>query len=827
MNSRGHGGKGIKHPKPSTLPLPPNPMLRNYLTITFRTLLRYRTYSLLNIVGLAVGLACGILIFLVVGFQLRFDTHHQKANRIYRIVTKLSHENTTYSRGTPKALAEVLRRDHPLIETAARIKRLRSCLLSLPNANGGFLKKFQEDRTVGFADPQLFDVFDFQWRIGNPQTSLTKPNSVVLTDKYARKYFCEANPIGQTLRLDNHLNLTVTGVLKDHPTTTNLSDEVYISDSTVPTLSEQVAQSFQNWENLDSEEMTYVTLPEGTAAEQLEATLPGIIQKQYTPEAAKIYHFHAQPLSDVHVNIDYGGRMQRKFLYALGLVGLFLVLAACINFVNMATAHALRRSKEVGVRKAMGSTRGQLFGQFMTETALITLAAVVVALGMAQISLPLVSKAMAVFNANFSLTDLLQPKALALFLALISLMIAGAGFYPSLILSGFNPIAALRRKMTTDQVGGISVRRSLVVVQFFITQLFVISVLVIMTQLRYVRNMDLGFTREAVLTIPVPSPDPLKQQTLRNRLLQLGAVQDVALGNAPPASANINETTFTYDNRTEPEKFETKTKIGDKHYVPLFGLKLLAGRNFLTSDTTAHEILVNEMMVKRLGLKSANEILGKRINVWEADYTVVGVVNNFHVNSLRQGVTSAVIFENFSENHMAALKISSVNIPETVKQVEAVWNGLFPEQVFQYRFMDEILDRFYTAETVMLGFAQVFSLIAILIGCLGLYGLISFMAESKMREIGVRKVLGASVGQILWLFGREFGRLILLGFALAAPLGWWLMSAWLRDYTYRIQLEWWVFGATLLLAALITLATISIQSLKAALMNPVKSLRSE
>lgn len=802
-------------------------MLQNYLTITLRTLLRYRTYSLLNIVGLAVGMTCGILIFLVVGFQLSFDTYHQKADRTYRIVTELSHENVTYSRGTPKAMADVLRRDYPFIENVARIKRVRSCLLSLPDAKGSLLKKFQEDRTVGFVDPQLFNVFDFQWQTGNPTSSLTRPNSAVLTEKYAHKYFGDSNPIGRTLRLDNQLNLTVTGVLKDHPTATNLSDEVYISYSTVPSLSKDVAESFQNWENLDSEEMTYVTLPEGTAVRRLEAVFPALTKQHYTAESAKIYHFHAQPLDDVHFNLNYGGRMQRPLLYALGAVGLFLLLAACINFINMATAHALRRSKEVGVRKAMGSTRAQLFGQFMTETALITLTAIAVALGLAQTNLPMVNKAMAVFNPAFSLTTLLQPTYLALFMLLIGAVIGLAGFYPSFILSGFNPIAALRRTMTTSQVGGMSVRRGLVVVQFFITQLFVIGVLVIMAQLRYVRTMDLGFTRETVLTIPVPSTDPLKQETLRDKLHQIGAVQDVAIGNAPPASSMINETSFTYDNRTEPEKFETKTKVGDSRYVPLFDLKLLAGRNFRTNDTTAHEIIVNEMMVKRLGLKSTDEILGKQINVWEANHTVVGVVKDFHVNSLRRGVTPTVIFQNFSENRMAALKLRSTNLPETVKQVEAAWNGLFPEQVFRYQFMDEILDRFYTAETIMLSFAQVFSLIAILIGCLGLYGLVSFMAESKTKEIGVRKTLGASTFQILWLFGREFGRLILLGFGLAAPLGWWLMRAWLQDYTYRIQLEWWFFGITILISTLITLITVSYQSLKATFQNPVTSLRSE
>lgn len=814
-------------PRHPSHPMPLTPVLRNYLTITFRTLLRYRAYSLLNIVGLAVGLCCGILIFLVVGFQLSFDTHHTKADRIYRIVTDLTHENISYSRGTPKALADVLRREYPFIENVARIKRVRSCVLSLPDAQKGSRQKFQEDRTVGFVDPSFFEVFDFQWVVGNPTSALTRPNSVVLTEKYAQKYFGNANPVGQTLRLDNHLDLTVTGILKDHPNATNLSDELYISYSTVPRISQDVAESFQHWENVDSEEMTYVTLASTTPAAQLNAIFPALIRQHYSPQDTRIYHFHAQPLSDIHFNADYGGRMQRKFLYALGAVGLFLLLAACINFINMATAHALRRSKEVGVRKAMGSTRQQLFGQFMTETALITLAAVALALGMAHGSLPLINKAMAVFNPSFTLATFLQPAYFIIFALLIVAVIVLAGCYPSLILSGFNPIAALRQRISTGQVGGLSVRRGLVVVQFFITQLFVLGVVVIMLQLRYVRTLDLGFTHEPVLTIPVPTSDPIKQETLRNKLLEINTIQDVALGKAPPASPNINETSFTYNHRPETESFETQTKVGDSHYVPLFGLKLLAGRNFRTNDTTAHEMLVNETMVKRLGLPSPNAILGKHINVWEADFTVVGVVNDFHVNSLRRGVSPLVLFQYSSENRMAALKLQTPNLPATLKQVEAIWNGLYPEQVFHYQFMDDILDRFYTAETIMLGFAQVFALIAILIGCLGLYGLVSFMAESKMKEIGVRKVLGASLWQILWLFGREFSQLILLGFVLAAPLGWWLMNGWLQDYTYRIQLGWWLFGSTLLLVMLITLVTVSAQSLKAALTNPVKSLQSE
>ncbi|GAB3895773.1 ABC transporter permease [Spirosoma agri] len=806
-------------------------MIYNYIKIAWRNLVRYRTYSLLNILGLAVGLTCGILIYLTTEFHLSFDTHHAKADRIYRVVTQIRNEEVRFSRGTPKPLGNVLRRDYPMLEQVARLERLHNRTVGVTIARGNGYTKFDETKTICFAEPQLFSIFDYDWLIGEPKSTLSAPNSVVLTEKYAHKYFGNANPIGRILRFDNQLNLTVTGVLKDHPANTNLNYEAYISYSTIAGMT-GARESLQDWTNVNSEAMCYVVVPPDVPLGRLAGVFPAIQKTHYSSDNQKVYSFALQPLRDIHFNTQYGGRMNKTILFAMSLVGLFLVISACINFVNMATAHALKRSKEVGVRKVMGSTRWQLFSQFMAETAIIVLIAVVVALMLANVGLPAMNGAMSVFNANMSLMDLMHPEPLLILSASVLLVTVLAGFYPSLMMAGFNPIAALRGRLTTQAIGGFSLRRGLIVVQFFITQLFTIGVVVVMAQLHHVRQADLGFKKDGIMLVDLPKGeatliDPLKQETLQQRLAQVRGVREVALGNQPPASGNINQFPFSYDTRTKPEGFEVQAKIGDQHYLPLFGMKLLAGRNFRSDDTTNQEVIVSEAVVNRLGVRSPGGVLGKRLRIWNTDKTIVGVINDFYTNSLRSAVKPVVIVNDPVQNRVVALNVSAADLPQTLKTVEAIYTEFFPEQVYKHQFVDEILDEFYRGDRIMLALTQVFSLIAILIGCLGMYGLVSFMVETKSKEIGVRKVLGASAFQVLWLFGREFGRLIGLGFLVAAPLGWWLMNAWLQDYSYRIRLEGWMFLLTIGLAVLITLMTVSVQSLKAALTNPVKSLRTE
>lgn len=799
-------------------------MLRNYLTISLRNLWRNRLSSAISTFGLAIGLASGLLIFLLVSWLFSFDRYHAKADRIYWVVTDIRHDNVIPSDATPRPLGEVLRRDYPFVETAVRLELAFGKIIGIPDGKGGLAKKFEESRNIGFTEPQFFDVFDVKWTKGNPKTALTAPNTVVLSERYAQKYFDDSDPIGRTLRFDNQTDLTVTGVIKNPPSNTKLNVEVLVSYATLPTLTGD-SQFMQRWSGPNA--LCFVALREGTPVERLSQIFPTIRRKYMSEPEAKRLDFRALPLSDLTHNPQYGGHASRPILYALTIVGVFLVVAACINFINVATARAIQRSKEVGVRKAIGSTRGQLIGQFLTETTLIVLAAVGIALLFTQLSLPLLNTALEKLNADLSVLNVFRPDSLLWFGGLILGVILLAGFYPSVVLSRFNPVAALRGRLTTQQVGGVSVRRGLVIVQFFITQLFVIGAIVMTRQVKHMQQADLGFNKESILTVPVPTVNPSRQQTLRERLAQIPGVEHVALAGSPPASFRRPPVPFMYDSHTEPEKFPVDVKTGDKEFVPLFGLKLVAGRNFRTNDSTTNEALVNHALIKQLGLHSPAAILGKRLTVFGVSRTVVGVVNDFQVGKFHGSIPPTTLLNRHRDFSIAALKVAPTNLPATVLAVEKVWNEQFPENVFKAVFVDDLIDQFYLTEQILLGLIQAFSLIAILIGCLGVYGLVAFMAESKTKEIGVRKVLGATRSQLLWLFGREFGKLVLLGFLVAAPLGWWLMNNWLRGYEYRVEFSWWIFALTILLTAGITFLTVSYESIKASLTNPVKSLRSE
>ncbi|GAB4014151.1 ABC transporter permease [Spirosoma migulaei] len=801
-------------------------MFRNYLNISLRNLWRNRQVSAINTLGLSIGLACGIVIFLLVSYMFSFDRYHAKADRTFWVVTDIRHENVVPTDATPRPLADVLRRDYPFVESAVRLENTFGRVIGIPNGKGGFAKKFEESRNICFTEPQFFDVFDVNWLSGNPKTALLAPNTVVLSERYAQKYFDTDHVIGKTLRFDNRTDLNVTGIIKNPPSNTKLRYDVLISYSTVPAMmGDGGKQAMQNWEGVTT--MCFVALRQGVAPQQLSDALVATGKKYLTTKDAKLLDFHALPLSDLNHNPQYGGTAPRPILYALIIVGLFLVIAACINFINIATAYALKRSKEVGVRKAMGSTRMQLISQFLIETTLITLTAVAVAIVFAHLALPLLNNALAILGTDLSVIDLIKPRSLLWFGALILGVILLAGFYPSLVLSRFNPVAALRGRITTKQVGSVSVRRGLVVVQFFITQLFIIGLIVMMAQVNHMQKKDLGFYKDAVLTIPVPTNDPIRQQTLRDQLQALPGVEQVSLGAEPPASRHRDPVSFTFDTHTQPEKFPVRAKIGDMNYVPLFGLKLLAGRNFSTNDTTNNEALVNATMVKQLGLRSPADVLGKRLTIWGQNRIIVGVVNDFNTDELYATIPPTTLINYHPENNIAAIKINPADLSATAKAVETSWNELFPEYVYKAAFVDEMLDQFYLKERVLLGLIQVFSLIAILIGCLGLYALVSFMSESKTKEIGIRKVMGATVNQVLWLFGREFSKLMLIGFALAAPIGWFLMRGWLNGYAYHIDFGWWVFALALGMIVIITLLTVSYQSLKAAIMNPATSLRSE
>jgi predicted permease len=797
-------------------------MLKNYFKIALRNLKRSKAYAFINILGLALGITCAILIFMLVRYHLSFDNFHANSDRIYRVVTEFHNENISLQSGVPSPLGKAFRNDFAFAEKTARIINYDNELISLPNSKDN--QKFEEENGVAFAEPEFFDIMNYPLIEGDKKTVLSEPNSAIVTEAIAQKYFGKTKAIGQTIRVDNKINYRITGILKNLPVNSERKQEIYLSYSNLKDKNEWIAKD-DSWMGIYSESKCYVLLKEGVAQATVEKALPSLSKKYYPPKDAAGWQFKLQPLSDIHFNAELGGYMEKKNLFALSFIGIFLIITACVNFINLATAQALSRSKEIGVRKVLGSLRSQLFWQFISETAIITFLSVVIGLILSYLALPFVNE---LFKAQLAISPF-SDISLILFLGLLLAVVTFfSGSYPGLILAGFQPILALKGKISQKSAGGFTLRRGLVVTQFAISQILIIGTIVIANQMRFSTQSDLGFKKEAMIMVPVPVKDLARMSTLRSRISQLPGVESSTFCFEAPAANSNNSTSVRYDARSENEQFGINMKSADDQYLKTFGLQLVAGRNIMPSDTL-REFVVNETLIKKLKLKSADEIIGKQlgINGNHDKAIVVGVVKDFFNYSFRDNIDPICIMSNYSSYRNYAVNINMANMKTTRTAIEKIWNETYPEYVFKSAFLDDKIAEFYALDNIMLQLIQIFAGIAIFIGCLGLYGLVSFMATQKTKEIGVRKVLGASVGNIVWMFGKEFVRLLFIAFVIAAPLAWWVMNGWLQNFKYREEIGAGIFllaiGATLLIAAI----TVGYRSMAAALMNPVKSLRSE
>jgi len=797
-------------------------MFKNYFKIALRNLARHKIYGLINVIGLAMSMACGIIMFTLVKYHLSFDNFHKDASRIYRFVTEQHRDDISYAGSVPPAFGKAFRNDYAFAEKVARVVTRHDALINIEAGNE--LKKYKEKEGVGIAEPEFFDIFNFPFLEGNKKTALTEPNTAVLTERLAKKYFGNALPIGQTFKLENKTIFKVTGVIKDIPVNTDLRSEIYVSWATMKSLNAWFADD-DAWGGISTELQCFTRLRPHISPAQIEKLLPAYVTN-YRAKSKNVHHYKLQPLAEVHFDSRYGGVMEKRTLWILSFIGLFLIVTACVNFVNLATAQALRRSKEVGIRKVLGSLRGQLFRQFVAETGVITTIATVVAIGIAYLVLPYVNT---LFKTEMKI-HLLTNTQLMLFIPLLILAVTFlAGSYPALVLSRFQPVTALKGKLSRQNIAGFNTRRGLIVFQFTISLILIIGMIVITRQMLYIKQSDLGFSKDAVVMIPM-STDSLStaEKTLQNEFINIPGVKNVSLCYAAPASDETWSTSIRFDTRTEDELFKVNMKAGDENYINTFGLQLVAGRNIFPSDTV-REFLVNETLVKKLQLKSPEDALGKKISFQGGSISapITGVVKDFHDQSFHSDI-NPVCITSYSENYGSyAVKINMNNIRSILPALEKKWTSMSPGKIYEYQFLDERIAEFYQTEQTMLKLIRAFSLIAIVIGCLGLYGLVSFMAAQKTKEIGIRKVLGSSVAGILWIFGKEFSILILTAFAVAAPVAWWLMNAWLRDFKYHIQIGALTFILAIVITMAVALCTIGWQSLKAALMNPVKSLRTE
>jgi putative ABC transport system permease protein len=796
-------------------------MLKNFFTIAWRNLWKNKAYAGVNILGLSLGIGCSLLIFALVSYHLSFDNFHPGKDRIYRIVTEFHDEVADYSQGVPSPLGKAFRKDFDFAEKTARVIGYKDMLISFES--GGELKKFEEQSGVAYAEPAFFDIFRFPLMRGNKATILQAPGQALITEKLARKYFGDAaSAMGRTIRVSNKTNFAIVGILQDIPVNTDRRQEIYLSYDDIKDQSKRLA-SDSSWGSISSDCMCFIRLKPAVRAAQVNQGLAQMGKKYQKGRDAQTIIFRLQPLADIHFNANFDGYADKKYLWALFFIGLFIIVTACVNFVNLATAQALNRSTEVGIRKVLGGLRVQLFWQFMTETAFIAIFAVVLGYLLALTTLPALN---ALFKSEISLHLFGDATLLLFLLALLIVVVFLSGSYPGLVLSRFKPVAALKSKLSQKEVGGFSLRRILVIAQFTISQMLIIGAIVIAGQLHYAQTSDLGFNKNATILLPLPSNDPAKLNTMRTRIGAIAGIRDVSFCDNPPASEETHNTNFRFANRQEDEHWEVTTKCADANYLQTFGLKLVAGRNYFSSDTV-REVLINETTIKRLNLASAATALGQQVKVGHYKGTVVGVVRDFNSRSLHSDISPIAIFPSYSEYYTCAVKIDPVHIHDDLAAFEKIWNDTYPDYLYSYQFLDESIAKFYDLDNSLLELVELFAVIAVFIGCLGLYGLTSFMAVRKTKEIGVRKVLGASIPSILWLFGREFSRLVLIAFVVAAPAAWWIMHKYLQDFKYRIPIGPGIFLLAIAATFVIVVLTVGYQSMRSALANPVKSLRTE
>lgn len=803
-------------------------MLYNNLKIAFRSLWRKKSFSFLNIMGLAIGVAASLLIFIVIRNEMSYDDYHAKKERIYRltstIIKRSNGELDFKAPVVPLVLPETFRQNFPQFEKVASIWFIYQAQFYVPGIEE---KRFKERGGICWVEPGLFEIFDYKWLEGNAK-QLNEPGTVVMAESVANNYFGgHAQAIGKTIQLYSfRIPLKVVGVYKDLPGNTDLRLRIGAS---MATFRARQADMFNDWSSLNNN-AAYVLMKEGVSSESMIKQFPAFVKNYYNEDKRGtngVTQLGLQPLSAMHLDKDYtlpeGNAISNKELWSIGLIGIFLLLVACINFINLATAQSISRAKEIGVRKVLGSNRTQLLRQFLNETAVITFFSLILGALIAAFAVMPLGQ---LINRDL----IFYHPSIIIFLLGIGITVTFlAGFYPAMVLSGFNPIAAIKSKISTRTIGGISMRRGLVVVQFVIAQLLVIGTLVVVQQMKYFREKPMGFDKESTVLINLPSDSTLatRYDYLKTRLAAISGVENASLCQEGPSNTWDWQSEFYYDQAAEKQPFLASRHFGDSSYMETFSITLKTGRKPFPSDTM-REVMVNETMVKKLGLPSDEAILGKTIRFNRpGNMTIVGVIHDFNGGTLRDEIKPVVMASDGRQYENIALKIRPAKMPEVLPNVQRVFAEIYPTYMYDLTYMDERIGSYYKTEAVTGLLFQIFAFLAIFISCLGLYGLVSFMAVQKTKEVGVRKVLGASVQSIVYLFSKEFTALIGIAFLISAPLGYYFMQSWLEDFHYHITIGWGVFALAIVLSVGIAWVTVGYKAVKAAIANPVKSLRAE
>lgn len=784
-------------------------MLKSYLTITLRHMRNHTGYAFINITGLAVGIACCLLILLYVQRELSFDRFHENADRIYRVTSVVNQGERWGSAIYP--VGPALKETFPQVETYVRMHRNAALVTKDETV------RFHEERFL-VAEDDFFAVFDYELLQGNPETALTQPYTLVLTESMAKKYFGDANPMGQTLRIDDKQDYTITGILADPPTNAHIVfDFVGSFASELVGLTPQRAQSRIAF--------TYVLLRPDADIASLTAALPDF-EKSLFPDPKRAYKFDFISLTDIHLYGQMSNEIQPqgdiRYIYLFTAIAFLILLIACINYMNLSTARSTQRSREVGLRKVVGAHRGQLVKQFLAESFLFVGLAIVLAVALVEILLPTYNAFMG-WNVEINYSD-----SSIWLLLLTTLLTVGllSGSYPAFFLSAFKPVETLKGVHSFANKGRL--RKSLVVFQFAITVALLVSTLIIENQLRYVQTIRLGFDKEQVLVIPTENTLGNATAAFRNELLQHTTIEQVAFSNGVPGS----RAGITFYQRADIEGLATTSEervfVFDAHwvdsaYVETLGLNLLEGTNLGTASVAddGSAVLLNEAAVKHIGWEKP---LGKRLG---DKHIVTGVVEDFHFASLHEEIRPMILYLSLQSSQHVTVRLATADLSDALAHIEATWSQFVPQRPFAYHFLDDHFAAMYQEEQQLGRLFSAFAGLAILIACLGLFGLAAFTAEQRTKEIGVRKVLGATVSGLIMLLSKDFVKLVVIAFVLAAPLAYWAMDTWLANFAYRVSVGTGTFAVAALVALALALGTVSYQALRAALANPIESLRHE
>jgi len=808
-------------------------MLRNHFVIAWRFMKRNTGYTGINVFGLAIGIASALLILSIIKFELSFDTFHTNADRIYRVVRVSEADGqTTFDARVAGPLPDALENQVPGLEkiTSILYSPHLGRQVDVVSQTGVSEKRFKEDGGFVFVQPSFFKVFNFagtgfRWIEGNPDTALDAPNSLVLTRSAAEKYFPEVDPLGKALQLGNGWgNWQVTGVVEDIPKNSDFPFQVFLSYSAIKGLFEN---SFLNWEII-SDSQCYLTLPASMSREDMEERIEEIHVTHVSEFIAASTKYKLQPLSEIHTDARFGNYSDRTVssdtLTTLGAIGLFLLIVACINYINLATAQYFQRSKEVGIRKVLGSQRKWLLSQFLTESFMIALVAGLMGLLVAQLAVSYLSDLLGLGQINNVISDFFTWGALLVIVVFVTFW---AGFYPAYIISGYKPIEAIRGKLSSGRKG-FTLRQVLVAFQFTSTQVFVIAAFVVFRQVEYFQSADLGFNSQSVLNVSIPFGEE-DQRLFAEELERVASVERLSFSIGLPVGGGTN---FKISRPGWNSSLGVENRWADSSYLGLYEMRLVAGRNFLPSDSLKG-FIVNETLCSKLDFTSPEDAVGEPIVVNERHCTIVGVVQDFNSRSLHEKVGSVALSQRHDNRYrMINIKLSSgtksvEDLSVALEEIEKAWSEVYPDLVFDYRFLDESLKSYYLEELRLSKLFKIFAIVFLFISCLGLYGLVSFVVQKKMKEVAIRKVFGAGLANILILISRDYIKMLGIAFLVAAPTAYYFMQNWLNNFAYHMEISWWILVAPGLMVLLIAMLTVSGKSLKAAAINPANVLKDE